>query len=177
MCVDMCICILSYLTRYRTVQEPLVECSTIYLTLLVSRSLLLVHVCCLLTFASSSAHTAPHAVSGTDSAALLPAVVALALALLTALLLLVAAVLTAILFYTSESMHYCIDSECECTCLLCTHTHGMTKHTGMCFSTGRATQLKAGTNVMALIVCTHEMLTACTQRYALVQVDTTHSWD
>ena len=76
----------------------------IYLALLVSKSLLLVHVCCLLTFASSSAHAAPHAVSGPDSAALLPAVVALAVALLTALLLLVAAVLTAILFYTSESM-------------------------------------------------------------------------
>ena len=61
-------------------------------------------VCCLLTFASSSAHAVPHAVSGPDCAALLPAVVALAVALLTVLLLLVAAVFTAILFYTSESM-------------------------------------------------------------------------
>ena len=61
-------------------------------------------VCCLLTFASSSAHAVPHAVSGPDCAALLPAVVALAVALLTVLLLLVAAVFTAILFYTSESI-------------------------------------------------------------------------
>ncbi len=63
----------------------------------------------ILTFASSSAHAAPHAVSGPDSAALLPAVVALAVALLTALLFLVAAVLTAILCYRRKSMHYCID--------------------------------------------------------------------
>ena len=76
-----------------------------YLALSVLKSLILVHVCCLLTLASSSAHAAPHAVSGPDCAALLPAVVALAVALLTALLLLVAAVLTAILFYTSESLH------------------------------------------------------------------------
>ena len=95
-----------------------------YLALLVSRSLLLVHTCVayshlalplhavphvcvayILTFASSSAHTVPHAVSGPDCAALLPAVVALAVALLTVLLLLVAAVVTAILFYTSESLH------------------------------------------------------------------------
>ena len=73
-----------------------------YLALSVLKSLILVHVCCLLTFLSTAA---PHAVSGPDCAALLPAVVALAVALLTALLLLVAAVLTAILFYTSESMH------------------------------------------------------------------------
>ena len=73
----------------------------------VFRSLLLVHVCVayILTFASSSAPAVPHAVSGPDCAALLPAVVALAVALLTVLLLLVAAVFTAILFYTSESMH------------------------------------------------------------------------
>ncbi len=137
-----CVYISSYLTCYGTVEEPLVRvvfhipCSFGFQESPAGT------LCCLLTFASSSAHAAPHAVSGPDSAALLPAVVALALALLTALLLLVAAVFTAILFYTSESMHYCIDSECECTCLLCTHTHGMTKHTGMCFSTGRATQLK-----------------------------------
>ena len=79
-------------------------CCVFYLALSVSRSLLLVHVCCLLTFASSSAHAVPHAVSGPDCTALLPAVVALAVALLIVLLLLVAAVFTAILFYTSESL-------------------------------------------------------------------------
>ena len=51
--------------------------------------------------------------------------------------------------------------------------------TQMCFSAGRATQLKAGTNGIASIVCVcaHAKLTACTQRYALVQLATTHSWD
>ena len=56
----------------------------------------------ILTFASSSA--VPHAVSGLECAALLPAVVALAVTLLTVLLLLVTAVFTAILFYTRKSL-------------------------------------------------------------------------
>ena len=75
-------------------------------------------VCCLLTFASSSAHAVPHALSSPDSAALLPAVVALAVALLTVLLILVAAVFTAILFYTSESMiivlTVCVSARAHC---------------------------------------------------------------
>ena len=78
------------------------------LALLASRGLLLVHMCVvyILTFASSSAHAVPPAVSGPDCAGLLPAVVALAVALLTVLvLLLVAAVFTAILFYICKSLH------------------------------------------------------------------------
>ena len=70
------------------------------------------HACVAYSHLLLPLHAVPHAVSGPDSAALLPAVVALAVALLTVLLFLVAAVFTAILFYTSESMHYdyCIDS-------------------------------------------------------------------
>ena len=90
-------------TRYRTIQEPLVVCSTLLFWFL-GVSYWYARVAYILTFASSSTHAVPHAVSGPDCAALLPAVVALAVALLTVLLLLVAAVFTAILFYTSESM-------------------------------------------------------------------------
>ena len=113
-CVDTCsviyytldtyihTCVYYFYILYRTVQGA--TCCVFYLALLVSRSLILEHMCVAYSHFLLLLHTVPRAVSGPNCAALLPAVVALAVALLTVLLLLVAAVFTAILFYTSESI-------------------------------------------------------------------------
>ena len=97
--MDMCSCIYFSNMLWNYTEAT---CCVFYLALLVSRSLLLVHTCVAYSHLPLPLHMQylMHAVSGPDCAALLPAVVALAVALLTVLLLLVAAVFTAILFYT-----------------------------------------------------------------------------